>query len=114
MLVEAGLSPYEALEAGTRNAAAALGKQAEFGTIEVGKRADLLLLESDPLSDVGALQERAGVMLNGRWLPQEQLGSLLDGLAESYRPNLLERIWPLVLIGLGITLIWWARRPSER
>jgi hypothetical protein len=63
---------------------------------------------------VGALQERAGVMLRGRWLTQEQIESLLDGLEESYQPNLLERAWPLVLIGLGIYLIWRMRRPSGR
>jgi imidazolonepropionase-like amidohydrolase len=114
MLVEAGLSPYEALAAGTRDAAEAMSKAHEFGTIAEGKRADLLLLDKNPLSDVGALQERAGVMLRGRWLTQEQIESLLDGLAESYQPNLLERAWPLVLIGLGIYLIWRMRRPSGR
>ena len=113
MLVEAGLSPYEALEAGTRNAAAALGKQAEFGTIEVGKRADLILVNSNPLEDVSSLQERSGVMLRGRWLPEDEIETMLAGIEQSYRPNILERIWPLVLIGAGIYLIWGRRRSSE-
>ena len=101
-LVEAGLSPYEALETGTRNAALAMGKSDRFGTIEMGKRADLILLEANPLEDVGNLQKRDGVMLRGRWLTEDQLQSMLDGLVKSYKPNLFERIWPLGLIVLAI------------
>lgn len=112
MLVEAGLSPYEAIEAGTRNAAEALGRAAEFGTIEAGKQADLILLENNPLEDVSSLQERSGVMLRGRWMDADELQAMLEGLVESYRPNLLERIWPLVLIGAGIYLIWRRKRSS--
>ena len=114
LLVEAGLSPYEALEAGTSNAAKAMGKQAEFGTVEVGKRADLILLDKDPLTDVSHLQERSGVMLRGRWLSDDQLHEMLDSLAESYQPNLLERVWPLILIALGIYLFWRSYRYSRR
>jgi imidazolonepropionase-like amidohydrolase len=106
MLVEAGLSPYEALEAGTRNAAEVLGRVEEFGTIEEGKRADLILLRRNPLKDVSSLQERNGVMLRGRWLAEYELQAMLDGLVDSYQPNLLERVWPLGLIGLGVYLIW--------
>lgn len=105
MLVDAGLSPYEAIEAGTRNAAEAMGRSDEFGTIEAGKRADLILLEANPLLDVSNVQKRAGVMVRGRWLTEEQLQSMLDGLAESYKPNLVERVWPLLLVGLAIYLL---------
>jgi imidazolonepropionase-like amidohydrolase len=106
MLVEAGLSSYEALEAGTRNAAAALGKRAEFGTIGVGKRADLILVNSNPLEDVSSLQERSGVMLNGLWLPEDQLRSMLDGLEDSFRPTIVDRIWPLIFIAAAGYLIY--------
>jgi len=105
MLVDAGLSPYEAIEAGTRNAAEAMGKSDEFGTIEIGKRADLILLEDNPLNDVGNIQKRDGVMVRGRWLTEEQLQSTLAGLVESYKPNLVERLWPLGLIALSIYMI---------
>ena len=105
-LVEAGLSPYEAFEAGTRNAALVLGESDEFGTVEVGKRADLLLLEANPLEDVSNVQKRAGVMVNGRWLPEEQLQSMLAGLVESYKPSLLDRVWPLALIAAAILITW--------
>ena len=105
MLVEAGLSPYEAIEAGTRNAAEALGKSAEFGTLEAGKRADLILLENNPLDDVANIQQRTGVMVRGRWMAEEQLQTMLDGLVESYKPKLVERLWPISLIAVAIYLI---------
>ncbi len=104
-LVEAGLSPYEALAASTINAAQALGKLDELGTLETGKRADMVLLEKNPLDDVSNVRERAGVMLRGRWLSEAQLQSMLDALVESYKPSLVERLWPLGLLALAIYLI---------
>ena len=104
-LIEAGFSPYEAIETGTRNAALAMGKSDEFGTVEVGKRADLILLNNNPLENVSAVRAQSGVMLRGRWLSEEQIQSMLDGLVESYKPNLFERLWPLALIGLAVYLI---------
>lgn len=67
--VAAGLTPYEALRAGTVDAAAFLGRSNEFGTVAVGNRADLILLDADPLADLGALRTPAGVMVRGRWYP---------------------------------------------
>jgi len=104
-LIEAGLTRYEALEAGTRNPAEAMGKLNEFGTIEAGKRADLILLEANPLEDVRNIQKRAGVMLRGQWLTEEYLQSMLDGLVESYKPGLADRLWPVFLIGAAIYLM---------
>ena len=52
--VEAGLSPYEALRTATHNPALFLGELDDFGTVEVGKRADLLLVGRNPLEDVSA------------------------------------------------------------
>lgn len=84
-LVKAGLTPYQAIAAGTRNAAEYLGSIDEFGTVEEGKRADLLLVEGNPLDDVSNVQRIAGVMLRGRWLPQAELQRALDGVAEEVR-----------------------------
>ena len=72
-----GLTPYEAIRTATVNAAQLLRKSGEFGTIEVGKRADLLLLDSNPLADVAALSSPRGVMVRGEWLPRERLDALL-------------------------------------
>jgi imidazolonepropionase-like amidohydrolase len=116
MLVQAGLSPYEAIEAGTRNAAEVMGNLAEFGTIEEGKRADLIMLDNNPLINVQHLQERRGVMLRGRWLTEEQLGEMLSSLVESYKPGIFDRIWPLILVGMAVFLILrqFSRRDGER
>jgi imidazolonepropionase-like amidohydrolase len=82
-LVAAGLTPYQALETGTRNVAAYLGTSKETGTIESGKRADLILLDADPLADIRNTTKRAGVMVRGRWLPQAEIGKRLDAAARS-------------------------------
>ncbi|MHC4559660.1 MAG: SIS domain-containing protein, partial [Planctomycetota bacterium] len=79
--VDAGLTPYEALKAGTRDAAECLGELDEFGTITAGLRADLILVEDNPLVDVGNAARRIGVMVRGRWLPQSELRATLDALA---------------------------------
>ncbi|HEX6434311.1 MAG TPA: amidohydrolase family protein, partial [Gemmatimonadales bacterium] len=82
-LVAAGLTPYQALETGTRNVAVFFGTAAQTGTIEVGKRADLVLLDGNPLTDIRNTARRAGVMLRGRWLPQADIQSRLDAIAKS-------------------------------
>ena len=85
-LVAAGLTPFQALATGTRDAAAFLGQSGEWGTIAVGRRADLILLEGNPLGDVRNTERRAGVMVRGRWLPADEIANLLDKLVASYRP----------------------------
>ena len=65
----AGISPYKILQAGTTSVAQYLGDAANSGTIGVGKRADLLLVDANPLQDVRNVARKSGVMVNGRWLP---------------------------------------------
>jgi len=81
-LVEAGISPWSALEMATRLPAVWLGVQNEVGTIEVGKRADLVLLGANPLEDVGTVREVEGVVLRGRWLDRDELDGMLDRAEE--------------------------------
>jgi imidazolonepropionase-like amidohydrolase len=83
-LVMIGLSPYEALCAGTLDAANFLGKNLEFGSVEVGKRADLLLVEGNPLEDVGCASKIAGVMVRGRWISSAERSQMLEELVRSY------------------------------
>lgn len=77
-LVEAGLTPYEALRTGTWNAAVFLDDVANSGSLGVGKRADLVLVEHNPLDDVAHLQYPIGVMVRGQWLTQEDLQRMLE------------------------------------
>jgi imidazolonepropionase-like amidohydrolase len=66
LLVEAGLTPSEALVVGTRNGAEALGILGDVGTVEVGKAADLLVLGSDPTSNVSGVRDLRLVIAAGR------------------------------------------------
>jgi imidazolonepropionase-like amidohydrolase len=63
--VEAGLTPYQALSAATRNAAEFMSASGEFGVVARGARADLVLLEANPLEDVRNLSRITGVMVHG-------------------------------------------------
>ena len=75
--VAAGLTPYEALVTGTRAVAAHLGTSDRTGTIETGKRADLVLLDGNPLLDVSHTTKIAGVMIGSRWLSKAEIDSRL-------------------------------------
>lgn len=86
-MARAGLTPYQILTAGTRNPAIYLKAAGEFGTVEAGKRADLILIDDNPLKDVANVAKRSGVMLRGQWLPQEKLQRMLDDLAATYAGN---------------------------
>lgn len=79
-LVESGLTPYEALEAGTKAPAEYLGIPESFGTIEPGKRADLVLLAANPLEDIENVWRIAGVMTAGRWLARDEIDGRLAEL----------------------------------
>lgn len=81
LLAAAGLTPYEALLAGTRSAARFLGILAHAGTVAEGKRADLILAEQNPLVDLSTLRRPAGVVVRGRWMPAIALRRMLEELA---------------------------------
>jgi imidazolonepropionase-like amidohydrolase len=68
LMVEAGISPMEAITAGTRNAAANLGKANELGTIESGKLADIIAVSGDPLKDIRGTREIKLVIKDGKIL----------------------------------------------
>lgn len=86
-LVDAGLSPYEAIRAGTSGAAEFMHAATEFGTVAPGRRADLILLESNPLEDVANTTKRAGVMVRGKWYSEDELRSELEKIATRFRPT---------------------------
>jgi imidazolonepropionase-like amidohydrolase len=83
LLVQAGLTPYEALRTATVNAATYLDAEQEFGRIAPGLRADLILLAGNPLDDINHTQTRVGVMKAGRWFSANELEMALAQLAEA-------------------------------
>jgi imidazolonepropionase-like amidohydrolase len=78
--VSVGISPYEALKAATVDAAEFMGVAGEFGTIKPGARADLILLENNPLEDVNNTSRIAGVMVRGHWRSRDSLQHELDAM----------------------------------
>ena len=85
MLVEAGLSPAEALTTGTVNPAVYFGMSDTFGRVAAGLDADLVLVEDNPLDHLDTLRRPLGVMLRGRWLPADELRSGLERIAQRNR-----------------------------
>ena len=77
LLVEAGLTPMEALQAATYNPAKFLGMTDSLGTIDTGKIADLVLLEANPLEDIGNTRKIAAVVVNGKYYPESSLDEML-------------------------------------
>lgn len=80
-LTDAGLSNYAALEAATKNPSMFFGTLEKVGTIEKGKKADLILLNANPLENISATENRAGVMLKGKFYAQDELNKWLDEIA---------------------------------
>ena len=84
-MVDAGLSPYEALRMGTVAPADFFDAEDEFGRIAVGLAADLILLADNPLEDVGAAARPLGVMVRGEWLDRARIDAGLAAIAERHR-----------------------------
>jgi imidazolonepropionase-like amidohydrolase len=72
LLVEAGLSPMEAIQAGTATGAAFLGRAHDLGTLEPGKLADLVVLARDPTREISAIRSVERVMAGGAWVSGEK------------------------------------------
>ena len=87
LLVKAGLSPLEAIQAATLNAAKCLGIADSYGTVEKGKMADLLLLEADPLAAIANTQKIAAVIVAGKFLPKAPLQEMLAQTEEAVKPK---------------------------
>jgi imidazolonepropionase-like amidohydrolase len=58
----------------------ARGRRSEFGTVESARRADLILLEANPLEEVGVIRDHLSVMVRGRWVPREALERMREEL----------------------------------
>ena len=80
-LVAAGLTPYQALRTGTVDVAKFMGEEGRSGVVRPGARADLMLLDANPLQDVANSLRINGVVVNGRWIGSAERGQMLTQLA---------------------------------
>ena len=83
-MADAGISNYEILKSGTANVGQYFKSQDDFGTIAVGKRADLILMNANPLQNLANTEKRSGVMIRGRWLPETAIQARLRQIAAAY------------------------------
>ncbi|MGH9368552.1 MAG: amidohydrolase family protein [Thermoanaerobaculia bacterium] len=87
LLVEAGLTPLQALQAATLTPARFLGKAGDFGAVESGKLADLVLLDANPLDDIRNTQRIAAVVVGGKLLSRRDLETLLREAEQTANRN---------------------------
>jgi cytosine/adenosine deaminase-related metal-dependent hydrolase len=90
-LNDAGLSNYAVLEAATKNPSMFFGTLERVGTIEKGKRADLILLNASPLENISNTENRAGVMLKGKYFTQTEMNKWLDEIAPKIQSSHIEK-----------------------
>ncbi|HEY0049479.1 MAG TPA: amidohydrolase family protein [Pyrinomonadaceae bacterium] len=90
-LSDAGLSNYAVLEAATKNPSMFFGTIEKVGTIEKGRRADLVLLDANPLENISNTEKRAGVMLKGKYYAQEEMSRWLDEIAPRISNSFIEK-----------------------
>ena len=78
--VAAGFTPLEALQTATLNPARFINRLNDFGTVEPGRIADLVLLDANPLEDIANTRKLAGVVTDGRYLSREDLTQMQSKL----------------------------------
>ena len=79
-MAKAGFTPYQILESGSRNVAKYVNQESEFGTVAAGKRADLVLLNANPLTNVSNWGNKAGVMVRGKYYDAAEIEKRLGEL----------------------------------
>ena len=81
-MARSGLSPYDIYVTGSRNVARFFNRDDEVGTVTVGKIADLVLVDADPLASVANFERQTGTMLRGQWYPRAELLAKVRALAK--------------------------------
>ena len=88
IIASVGVTPFQIYESGAKNVARYVAEQLKqdgrFGTVAVGNRADLVLLDANPLASVANLTKRSGVMVRGRWVSAVEIDKGLAELAARY------------------------------
>jgi len=121
VMVDVGLSPYDVLKTSTYNPALFLGELDEFGTIEEGKRADLVLLDANPLEDIANARQIAGVMVHGSYYYRSDLDLMLNLVAQDHdafktNNSIAKVAFLIVVVLLLAALVWFVvrRRKSNQ
>ena len=114
-MADVGFSPYDVLKTSTYNPALYLGELEEFGTIDEGKRADLVLLEGNPLEDIANTRQIAGTMVRGHWYSRADLDIMLELVAHDYESvkttqTIVKIAFPIVVVLLLVALVWFVVR----
>lgn len=87
LLVDAGLTPMQALRAATARPASAFGLSGEVGTVEQGKRADLVVLDADPLADIRNTRRVHALVVDGRLIDPDERARLLADVESAARAD---------------------------
>lgn len=98
-LVKAGLTPAEALRAATQSGAEFLGRTAEFGSVQAGRAADLVLLEANPLDDIANTRRIRTVIRGGRVFERAALDSMLASVESTIRMDAQNALWIASIAG---------------
>jgi hypothetical protein len=118
-MADIGLSAYAVLRTSTYNPALYLDELDVSGTVEEGNRADLVLLEGNPLEDIAHTRQIAGVMVRGRYYARADLDLILDAVARDYeaeRPTqtAVKIAFPIAVLLLLAALAWLIVRRVRR
>jgi imidazolonepropionase-like amidohydrolase len=80
-MTDAGMTAFDIIKSGTFNVGQHFKSQDDFGTVGIGQRADLILIDANPLQDLANVARQSGVMVRGRWLPRSEMQTRLDNIA---------------------------------
>lgn len=103
-LVKAGLSPAEALRAATLTSATYFGRTADFGTVQVGRFADLVLLDANPLDDIANSRRIRAVFQGGKSFDRAALDSMLVRAERAALPNAQLNLWIAAVAGDTVSI----------
>jgi hypothetical protein len=103
-LVKAGLSPAEALRAATLSSASFVQRTSDFGTVQSGRYADLVVLDANPLADIANVRRINAVILNGRVFSRPALDSMLASVETAVRPDAQTRLIAASITGDTVAL----------
>ena len=83
-LVDAGLTPFEALKISTTNTYEFLGESDKAGTIEPGKIANLVLLDKNPLENISNSKTIQGILIQGKWISKTEIDKRLKEISQKH------------------------------